>query len=102
MNLERDKHNLTPFATCRNSKGSIVKRQLSEVVFVEQCLKYLKPGGLLGIILPRGIVTNSSLRAAREALSNLGYLEAIVNLPPETFCVSGTQTNTVVPVPAAL
>ena len=55
----------------------------------------MKPGGLLGIVLPKSVVTNSSLRTAREALNSLGYLETIVNLPPETFGVSGTQTNTV-------
>ena len=96
MVVDRDKHDMTSFQTCRNKTGSVVKRQQSEVLFVEQCLKYLKPGGLLGIVLPRSVVTNSSLTSARQALNTLGYLEAIVNLPPETFSMSGTQTNTVV------
>ena len=96
VTLDRDKHDMTPFQTCKDHRSRIVKRQQSEVVFVEQCLKYLKPGGLLGIVLPRSVVTNSSLRAARQAINTLGYLEVIVNLPPEAFCVSGTQTNTVV------
>ena len=94
--VDRNKHDMTPFQTCRNESGGIVKRQQSEVVFIEQCLKYLKPGGLLGVVLPKSVVTNSSLRTARVALNSLGYLETIVNLPPETFSVSGTQTNTVV------
>ena len=96
MVVDRNKHDMTAFQTCRDHKGVIVKRQQSEVVFTEQCMKYLKPGGLLGIVLPRSVVTNSSLAAARLALNELGYLESIVNLPPETFCISGTQTNTVV------
>ena len=94
--IDRNKHNMTLFQTCRNGKGDIVKRQQSEIVFVEQCLKYLKPGGLLGIVLPRSMVTNSSLKDARLAINSFGYLEALVNLPPETFCMSGTQTNTIV------
>lgn len=94
--VDRNKHDMTPFQTCKNSNGDIVKRQQSEVVFVEQCLKYLKPKGMLGIVLPRSVVTNSSLRAARIAINSFGYLETIVNLPPETFCMSGTQTNTVI------
>ena len=94
--VDRDKHDMTPFQTCRSKSGTIVKRQQSEVIFVEQCLKYLKPGGLLGIVLPRSVVTNLSLATARQTLNTLGYLEAIVNLPPETFSMSGTQTNTVV------
>ena len=94
--IDRNKHNMTLFQTCRNGKGDIVKRQQSEIVFVEQCLKYLKPGGLLGIVLPRSMVTNSSLKDARLVINSFGYLEALVNLPPETFCMSGTQTNTIV------
>ena len=93
--IDRDKHDMTPFQTCRGNSGSIIKRQQSEVIFVEQCLKNLKPGGLLAIVLPRSVVTNASLATARRALNNLGYLESIVNLPPETFAMSGTQTNTV-------
>ena len=94
--VDRNKQDMTPFQTCKSHDGSIVKRQQSEVIFVEQCLKYLKPGGSLGIVLPRSVVSNSSLAAARQALSTLGYVEAIVNLPPETFAMSGAQTNTVV------
>ena len=94
--IDRNWHDMTPFQTCKGPDGSIVKRQQSEVVFVEQCMKYLKPGGLLGIILPRSVVTNSSLGPARQALNTFGYVQAIVNLPPETFSVSGAQTNTVV------
>lgn len=94
--LDRDRHDITLFQTCKGRNNRIVKRQQSEVVFVEQCIKYLKPGGLLGIILPKSVVTNSSLQVARFAINTLGYLETIVNLPPETFCESGTQTNTVI------
>ena len=94
--INRDLNNMTTFQTCRDQGGRIVKRQQSEVVFLEQCLKYLKPGGLLGIVLPRSVITNSSLRPAREAVNSLGFLESVISLPPETFCASGTQTNTVI------
>ena len=96
VTVDRNKHDMRSFQTCRNRDGDIVKRQQSEVVFVEQCIKYLRPGGMLGIVLPRSVVTNSSLRAARVAINLFGYLEAMVNLPSETFCMSGTQTNTVI------
>ena len=35
------------------------------------------------------------MSSARRTLSSLGYLESIVILPPETFSVTGTQTNTI-------
>lgn len=94
--IDRSKNDMTSFQTCKGMSGDIVKRQQSEVIFVEQCIKYLKPGGLLGIVLPRSIATNSSLHNARLAISSLGYLEAIVNLPSETFSVSGVQINTII------
>ena len=96
VSLELGKHDLAPFQTCRDSDGGFVKRQQSEVVFAERCLRYLKPGGALGIVLPRSVVSNHTLHAARRALNELGYLEGVVNLPPETFASSGTHTNTVV------
>ena len=38
----------------------------AEVLFVEKCLNVLKPGGRLGIVLPRSVVTNSGLEVARR------------------------------------
>lgn len=94
--IDNDKHDATNFLTFKSQKNQIVKRQQSEVLFVEQCLKCLRPGGLLAIVLPRSVVTNSSLDLARKALDELGYVESVVTLPPETFAASGVQTNTVV------
>lgn len=68
----------------------------SEVLFIERCLRWLKPGGLLSIVLPRSVLTNASLHGARCALDELGILGGVMNLPPETFAATGTQTNTCV------
>jgi type I restriction enzyme M protein len=88
--------NFSEFATCIRRDGSHRERQTSEVVFFEQCMHLLKPGGVLAIVLPRSVLTNSGLGEAREALDRLGYVERVVMLPPETFAVTGTQTTTVV------
>lgn len=68
----------------------------SEILFLERCLRVLKPGGRLGIVLPRSVVTNRTLTEARAKLGRLGYVRVIVTLPPETFAATGTQTTTVV------
>jgi len=68
----------------------------SEMVFTLNCLKWLKPGGMLGIIVPKSVISNKSLSLARRAIDELGELQAILNLPPETFAATGTQTNTTV------
>ena len=94
--LDSAKIDAKSFRTCQDGNGRAIKSQQSEVVFVEQCLRYLKPGGLLGIILPRSVITNLSLKEARCAIGSQGYLESAIGLPPETFSASGTQTNTMI------
>ena len=76
---------------CSESAGS--KRLPSEVLFIEQCLNLLRPGGVLAIILPKSVLTNRNLSNARKELGQLGYIYAAVNLPPETFGATGTQTT---------
>lgn len=67
----------------------------SEVLFTELCLRLLKPGGRLGIILPRSVLTNERIGPQRHSIDQLGCLTAIIDLPPETFASTGTQTTTV-------
>jgi type I restriction enzyme M protein len=69
-------------------------RLQSEVLFIEQCLRWLRPGGLLAIVVPRSVVTNESLAEARRAIDALSVLAGMLTLPPETFASTGTQTNT--------
>jgi type I restriction enzyme M protein len=94
--LDAATYDLGQFETCRMPSGEVRKKQQSEVVFVEQCLRLLKPGGTLAIVLPRSVITNARLEAARAALDKLGYVYSVVTLPPETFHTTGTQTTTVV------
>lgn len=94
--LDSRSFDLSDFKTCRTKKNGLVTRRPSEVVFVEKALDYLKPGGTLAIVLPKGIITNTTLDAARQTLDNLGYIYAAVLLPSETFATTGTQTSTCV------
>ena len=48
-----------------DTKNSAVKKrptQSTEVLFIEQCRNFLLPGGYLAIVIPDGILTNSSLQ----------------------------------------
>jgi type I restriction enzyme M protein len=45
----------------RRNKDKIRASQSTEVLFIEQCYKFLKPGGYLAIVVPDGILTNSSM-----------------------------------------
>lgn len=88
--------NLERYDTCRDSTGAVVAKQQSELIFIEQSLRLLRPGGSLAIVLPKGVISNQSVRIgdARRAIGKLGYVYAVVSLPPETFAAAGTQTTT--------
>ncbi|MGM0767722.1 MAG: N-6 DNA methylase [Pseudomonadota bacterium] len=87
---------ITQYETLKDKNGFFLKKQTSEIVFIERCLDLLRPGGTLSIVIPKSIATNSSLSIARAALSTKGYIHTIVSLPPETFSSTGTQTSTLV------
>jgi len=65
-----------------------------EQLFIERCLGFLKPGGLLGIVLPDSILSNPGLTWIREWILQKTYIIASVDLPVETFEPhTGTQTS---------
>jgi len=60
--------------------------QNTEVLFIERCIDFLKSGiGKMAIILPDGILTNSSLQYVRDFLMEKTQILAIVSLPQFTF-----------------
>lgn len=65
-----------------------------EQLFIERCLDFLKPGGVLGIVLPDSILSNPGLTWLREWIVKKTYIVASVDLPVETFEPhTGTQTS---------
>lgn len=96
VNLDDKSINLSLYESARMLALGGLRRVPSEVLFLELCLRSLSPGGTLAIVLPRSVVTNGSLDAARRAFDQYGYVQAIVSLPSETFQATGTQTTTVV------
>ena len=69
----------------------------SEVLFIELCLGLLWRGGRLGIVLPRSVLTTDRLAPQRCSIDRLGHLTEIIDLPPETFAATGTQTMVILP-----
>ncbi len=92
---ERD-YDFSQFLTCKDKNGYTLKKQSSEIVFIEKCFQNLKPGGTLAIVIPKSIATNGSLSNARNQLGSYGYIYGVMSLPPETFSSTGTQTTTIV------
>ena len=58
-----------------------------EVLFIERCLDWLKPGGRVGIVLPDGILGNPAAEYIRWWILRHAWVLASVDLPVETFIV---------------
>jgi type I restriction enzyme M protein len=56
-----------------------------EVLFIEQCYNFLKPGGKMAIVLPDGILGNPNTEPVRLWILRHFKLLASVDLPVETF-----------------
>lgn len=63
--------------------------QKSEILFIEQCHQFLKPGGFLAMVIPDGILTNSSLQYVRDWLEEHFRIVAVVSLPQTAFTAKG-------------
>jgi type I restriction enzyme M protein len=96
VNLDSRSVDLSQYVTGTDENGYTLKKQQSEIVFLERCLQLLKPGGKLAIVLPKSAMTNTRLDIHRQRLGKIGYVYAAISLPPETFAAYGTQTNTFV------
>lgn len=64
--------------------------QKTEILFLERIWQFLKPAtGHAAIVLPDGILTNSSLQYVRDFIQEKFELEAVVSLPQTAFSYFG-------------
>lgn len=69
--------------------------QKTEILFLERCFDFLKwKTGKLAIILPDGILTNSSLQYVRDYIEGHFQILAIVSLPQTAFSHYGAGVKT--------
>lgn len=72
-----------------DSKASNRPSQSTEVLFIEQAERYLREGGYLAIIIPDGILTNSSMQYIRDYVSDTFRIVAIISMPQIAFSANG-------------
>ena len=66
--------------------GEKKKTQKTEILFIEKVIYFTKPGtGRIGIVLPDGILTNSSLQYVRDLIMKRCQILAVVSLPQFAF-----------------
>jgi type I restriction enzyme M protein len=69
-------------------KYALQKKVSPEILFIEACWKFLKPGtGVMALVLPNGILGNpgEQMEFVRSWLLQHGELLASIDLPAETF-----------------
>ena len=65
-----------------------------EILFIERCTQFLKPGGRMGIILPDSILGSPGLGYIRQWILINHRIAASLDLTPDTFQPhNGTQTS---------
>lgn len=59
--------------------------QSTEILFIERCYEYLKEKGRMAIVLPDGILTNTTLQYVRDFIMEHFRINAIVSIPQTAF-----------------
>jgi type I restriction enzyme M protein len=71
-----------------------MEEQLREILFIEKCLKFLKVGGELAILLPDGVLNNEHLTYVRDFIKQEAIIQAVISLPDRAFKASGANSKT--------
>lgn len=56
-----------------------------EMFFVERCIDWLRPGGKLGIVLPKGFLDTATYQPARAYILNNCKILSVINMHKNTF-----------------
>ncbi len=73
---------------------NVLSGQSPEVLFIEKCLKLLRPGGRMAIVLPDGLLQNVSNGHVRFWIRSQAKVLAVVSIPQEAFVPYGTGIKT--------
>ena len=79
----------------RNGSRVLQKSQPPEILFIERCLQFLRPGtGRMAIVLPNGILNNPALSYVRHWILANSQIIAVVDMARELFQPKNdTQTS---------
>ena len=64
-------------------KGKTSRRR--GILFIERCIGWLKPGGLLGIVIDESVLNGASNKDVRSLILRECVVEAVISLPDVTF-----------------
>ena len=67
--------------------------RLTEILFMERCLRLLKKGGRMGMVLPEGVLNNSNLQRVREYFEGRAKFILICSIPQDVFIAAGATVK---------
>lgn len=70
-----------------------IKKSNAEALFIERCLKLLKPGGRAGLVLPDGILNNPNMEEVRNYVESEAEILNITSIPADVFIASGANVK---------
>lgn len=70
-------------------RETVRDQQTTEVLFIEQCHRFLKAGGYLAMVIPDSILTNSSMQYVRDWIEEHWRIVAVASLPQFAFAANG-------------
>lgn len=73
----------------KNSAVQERPNQSTEVLFIEQCHNFLREFGFLAIVIPDGVLTNSSLQYVRDNIEEWFRIVAVISMPQTAFSHTG-------------
>ena len=71
------------------SKETARDNQSTEILFVEQCHRFLTEGGYLAIVIPDGVLANSGLQYVRDGIEEKFRIVSVVSMPQTAFQATG-------------
>jgi type I restriction enzyme M protein len=74
--------------------NQVLAGQSPEILFIEKCLRLLRPGGRMAIVLPDGLLQNISNSHIRYWIRSVAKVLGVVSIPQEAFIPYGTGIKT--------
>lgn len=73
---------------------TVLTGQSPEILFIEKCIRLLRPGGRMAIVLPDGLLQNVSNSHIRFWIRSQAKVLGVVSIPQEAFIPYGTGIKT--------
>lgn len=64
---------------------TLLEFQTPQVLFIEKCLKLIKPDGRIGVVAPESMFCNPSHKYIMNFVENHARIDAIISMPEELF-----------------